>query len=168
MSRNRLAAVCGLLGLVFVAARTGEAGEPAVVGTWRLASYEEHAPDGTVTALWGSAPAGRLVYEAGGRMAVQLMDPRRRRFASEDRWGGTAEEVRKAFEGYIAYFGSYRVDAKAGVVIHHVDGSLLPNLIGTDQRRAFVLSGDRLTLTTPPILRGGRSSTYVLVWERER
>ena len=166
MRYNHRAAAFGILCLAFAYAPPA-AGEPALVGSWRLVSYEEHAADGTVTAVWGSAPQGRLMYDAGGRMAVQLIDPRRRPFASEDRLGGTADEVRKAFEGCVAYFGSYRVDAKAGVVIHHVDGALLPNMIGTDQRRQLVLSGNRLTLTTPPILRGGRRSTFVLVWERE-
>ena len=123
MRTNHVAAAVGLLCLAFASAPPG-AGEPAIVGSWRLVSEEEHAPDGTVTAIWGSSPEGRLMYDAGGRMAVQVMDPRRRRFASEDRLGGTADEVRQAFEGYVAYFGSYRMDAEAGVVIHHVDGSL--------------------------------------------
>jgi hypothetical protein len=143
------------------------AGESALVGTWRLVSNEERRADGTVTAVWGSSPAGSLMYHANGRMAVQLMDPRRPKFAAEDRLAGTDDEVRRAFAGYLAYFGSFTVDAKAGVVVHHVEGSSFPNLVGEDQRRSFVLSGNRLTLTTPPLFRAGRTSTYVLVWERE-
>jgi hypothetical protein len=139
----------------------------ALLGSWRLVSNEEHRADGSVTAVWGRSPAGSLMYQANGRMAVQLMDPRRRSFASEDRAAGTAEEVKEAFAGYLAYFGSFRVDEAAGVVVHHVEGATFPNLIGTEQRRLFVLSGNRLTLTTPPLFRNGRTSTYVLVWERE-
>jgi hypothetical protein len=141
--------------------------ESALVGSWRLVSNEEHRADGSVTAVWGRSPGGSLMYQANGRMAVQLMDPRRRNFASEDRVAGTPEEVKQAFAGYLAYFGSFRVDEAAGVVIHHVEGATFPNLIGTEQRRLFVLSGNRLTLTTPPLFRAGRTSTYVLVWERE-
>jgi hypothetical protein len=140
----------------------------ALVGTWRLVSNEEHRADGSVTAAWGSHPAGSLMYQANGRMAVQLMDTRRGKFASEDRMAGTPDEVKRAFEGYLAYFGTYTVDERAGVVVHHVEGASFPNLIGTDQRRTFVLSGDRLTLSTPPMVRAGRRSTYVLVWERQR
>ena len=76
--------------------------------------------------------------------------------------------MRQAFEGYLAYFGTYTGDDGAGVVVHHVEGATFPNLIGTDQRRTFALSGDRLTLSTPPLVRAGRRSTYVLVWERQR
>jgi hypothetical protein len=100
-------------------------------------------------------------------MSVQLMDPRRKPFASADRLAGTEAELRAALEGYDAYFGSYSVDARAGVVVHHVTGALFPNFIGTDQRRFFAVSGNRLTLTTPPFLRAARRSSYVLVWERE-
>ena len=53
--------------------------------------------------------------------------------------------------GFLAYFGTYTVDEKAGVVVHHVEGASFPNWIGTDQRREFTLSGRRLTLRTPPL-----------------
>jgi hypothetical protein len=165
MTARRLGAFW-LLALALHAGLLG-AGEPAVAGTWRLVSNDEHRTDGTVNSVWGSHPAGRLVYDAGGRMSMQLMDPRRARFVSADRLAGTSDEKRQAFEGYLAYFGTYTVDAAARTITHHVEGSLFPNLIGTDQRRSFVISGNRLTLTTPPILGGGRRSTYVLVWERE-
>jgi hypothetical protein len=157
-----------VLALSWLGATSGVSGaEPTVVGTWRLVSNDEHRADGTVTPVWGPSPAGRLVYDAAGRMSVQLGDSRRRTFATEDRVAGTDDEVRQAFAGYIAYFGSYTVDAKAGVVTHRAKGSLFPNLIGMEQRRFFTLSGNTLTLKTPPLFRMGRTSTYVLVWERE-
>lgn len=169
MRKSKRAAIFGLLWLAVIPSMSAQRGtsDSGLVGTWRLVSAEERTEDGRTIPLWGSAPAGRLMYDGRGRMSAQLMDPRRKPFASEDRLGGTAAEMRGAFEGYDAYFGSYAVDANAGVVVHHVMGSLFPNLIGTDQRRFFGLSGNRLTLTTPPFLRGARRSTYVLVWERE-
>ena len=169
MRKSQRVAVFGLLCLSAVAATSAQrdTSDPGLVGTWRLVSAEERTEDGRSIPLWGSAPAGRLMYDDRGRMSAQLMDPRRKPFVSADRLAGTAAEVRAAFEGYEAYFGSYAVDAKAGVVVHHVIGSLFPNLIGTDQRRFFALSGNRLTLTTAPYLRGARQSIYVLVWERE-
>ena len=138
-----------------------------LVGSWRLVSHEEHKADGTVVPLWGTSVGGRLTYDADGRMAVQVMNPARRSFAVADSLAGTTDEVREAFEGYIAYYGSYAVDAEHGVITHHVEGSLYPNFIGTHLRRAFQLSGRRLRLETPPMVVGGRTSTYVLTWERE-
>ena len=163
-----LACAVALAGAVGFALASSAGDQAALVGSWRLVSNEEHRADGSVTAVWGSSPAGSLMYQANGRMAVQLMDPRRAKFASDDRLAGTPEEVRRAFEGYLAYFGTFTVDERARTVTHHVEGATFPNLIGTDQQRTYVLSGDRLTLSTPPMVRGGRRSTYVLVWERQR
>jgi hypothetical protein len=139
----------------------------ALVGSWRLVANQEHQPDGRVTDVWGSDPLGRLVYDARGRMSVQLLSRHRRSFAGNDRAAGTPEETREAFVGFLAYFGTYTVDEKAGTVVHHVEGASFPNLMGSHQRRTFVLSGNRLTLSTPPILANRRTSKYVLVWERE-
>jgi hypothetical protein len=47
---------------------------------------------------------------------------------------------------YVAYFGTYTVDAAHGVVIHHVAADLRRDYTGTDQRRTFQLSGDELII----------------------
>src|SRR5262245_8207389 len=138
-----------------------------LVGSWRLVANQEHRADGRVTDVWGSDPMGRLVYDARGRMSVQLLNRHRRTFAGNDRAAGTAEETREAFVGFLSYFGTYTVDEAAATIVHHVEGASFPNLMGTDQRRTFVREGNRLTLSTPPILANRRTSTYVLVWERE-
>jgi hypothetical protein len=139
-----------------------------LIGSWRLLSYDKQSESGEVTPAFGPRPHGRLMYDAAGRMSVHLADPRRAAFASNDALRGTPEEVRQAFEGYFGYFGTYSVDVAAGTVTHHVEGALFPNFAGTDQKRFFTLSGDRLTLRTPPTLRGGARFTYLVVWERER
>ena len=54
--------------------------------------------------------------------------------------------MKTAFTGYVAYFGTYTVDAAKNVVIHHVEGSLKPSFIGTDQPRPFILAGDHLII----------------------
>ncbi len=50
------------------------------------------------------------------------------------------------------------MDEKAGVVTHHVEGSLRPSYLGTDQRRPAKLEGDRLVLSD--------EKTFRVVWER--
>jgi hypothetical protein len=101
-------------------------------------------------------------------MALQQTAPGVPPFVSGDLLRGTDDEAKQAFEGYRAWFGSYTVDSKAGVIVHHIEGSLFPNYVGTDQRRFFSLSGNRLTLRTPPIVRGGQSSTFEMVWDRDK
>jgi len=161
----RAALVLSIVSSAALLSRTASTAE--LVGSWRLVANQEHRADGRVSDVWGSDPLGRLVYDARGRVSMQILNRHRRAFAGNDRAGGTPEETREAFVGFLSYFGTYTVDEKAGTVVHHVAGASFPNLMGTDQRRRFVLEGNRLTLSTPPILANGRTSTYVLVWERE-
>jgi hypothetical protein len=80
---------------------------------------------------------------------------------------GTDAEVRDAFDGYLAYFGTYAVDESTRTVTHHLVGASFPNWVGVNlaRRYAFDESG-RLRLATPPIKVGGRALEYVLLWER--
>ena len=138
-----LIALAGIAGATAASPATNGS---ALVGTWRLVSNEEHRADGTVTAVWGSSPAGSLMYQANGRMAIQLMDPRRGKFASEDRMAGSPGEVKQAFEGYLAYFGTYTVDDRAQTVTHKRIGNINPGGVGDFVRRYEFLSDDRLAL----------------------
>jgi Lipocalin-like domain len=136
------------------------------VGTWSLVSFEFRRSDGTVTNVMGTDATGVLIYDANGRVSAQMMRADRPRFASGDQQKGTADEMRAAFEGYLAYFGDYDVDEKERTVIHHTQAALFPNLVGQDQKRFYEFAENRLTLTTPPIVVGGVSVTGILVWER--
>jgi hypothetical protein len=84
------------------------------------------------------------------------------RFASSDPSAGTALEKKAAFDGYQAYWGTYTVNEEEGTVTHHLEGSLFPNWVGTDRKRFFEISGDRLALKFP--LAGGQGSS-LLIWE---
>jgi len=139
------------------------------IGTWKLVLWESRRSDGEVIEpRLGRKAVGWIMYDANGRMCVQIMRPDRPRFSSDDIWGGTSEEKKVAYEGYVAYCGTYEVNEEEGTVTHHVVLSLFPNWIGTAQRRFFELSGDRLTLRTPPILVAGDRVTSRLTWERLR
>ena len=66
-------------------------------------------------------------------MAVQLMDPDRPGFASDDPLVTSEAEVRAAFGGYTAYYGTYSVNPDKQTIVHHIEAALLPNWAGTDQ-----------------------------------
>jgi hypothetical protein len=141
-------------------------GKEQFIGTWTLVSTEHRHSDGQLTYPLGREPVGIIMYDAKGYISVQLMHPDRPAFASGDMDNGTPTEIKSAFEGFVAYFGTYEVNEEKGTVTHHVEGSLFPNWVGSAQRRFFEFSGNRLTLSTPPILIGGEQITVTLVWER--
>ena len=123
-----------------------------LIGTWKLELYENYDAKGHVTYLYGEHPAGYFVYDPTGHLSVQIMrTPPLPPFASGDDKKGTDAEVIAAFNDYVAYFGTYRVDEQKHVVTHIVEGSLQPKFTGTEQPRPFRLEGDVLIieLSTP-------------------
>lgn len=136
-----------------------------LAGTWRLVSFHSRDSSGLITYPFGQDAQGRLIYESNGRMAVQLMDPRRPPFKTDDPLATSEAEVRAAFGGLTAYYGTYTVDPGAGTIVHHIESAHIPNWAGTDQLRHFEYDGKRLTLKGPLRL-GGVMGTVSLVWEK--
>lgn len=150
------------------AASTVADSEASLLGTWRLAAYEARDSEGGVQYPLGKNVSGLLVYDRGGNMAAHVMRNDLAPFAGKDPARATDSEIRAAFDGYGSYFGSYTVDQANQTVTHHVCGAWYPNWIGHDQVRHFEFDGNRLLLTTPPILWDGKSLAHVLTWERVR
>ena len=117
----------------------------ALVGAWRLVSWENQADDGRVTHPMGTDAIGSLLYTADGRFSVTISRPGRAGFAAGDLLSGTTEEQARAVEGFVAYAGRYSFHGDR--VIHHVELSLFPNWVGSDQQRWVEFAGDRLTLS---------------------
>jgi hypothetical protein len=140
--------------------------QPQLIGTWSLVFAEYRYADDEVKAIYGADPAGMLMYDAAGRVSIQIMRRDRPHFAKNDRLGGTPAETKTAFEGYLAYFGTYTIDEEKRTVTHHLEGALLPNWVGSNQTRFFELAGNRLTLRTPPLLIGSREAVGHLIWQR--
>jgi hypothetical protein len=132
-----------------------------LIGNWRLVTYETVDGTGRRAKPYGEA-VGRLTYDDRGNMSGQVMRPHRARVALGE---GNAQQVRAAYTGYIAYFGTYEVDPAGGRVVHHVHGSLNPAWVGGDQTRAMRFDGDRLVLSAE-VVKAGQTVTHTLTWER--
>lgn len=132
--------------------------EQEFVGTWRLLSQMSQRADGTTYYPRGIGASGILMYDPYGNISVQLMR------SGHD--SGQFEDFKHAMETYLAYYGTYRVDRKNGVVIHKVEGSSYPGYIGTEQVRRYNFNGDRLTLTAEGKGGDGEAETRILVWQR--
>lgn len=112
-----------------------------LIGTWLLVSQYSSSPDGRLVENRGENPAGILMYDAAGNMAVQLMRTDARAPEYTD-----LSDLRTAMEGYHAYFGRYEVNEAQRMVRHYVVGSAYPGYRGTTQIRYYDLDGDTLTL----------------------
>ncbi|HEY1799544.1 MAG TPA: lipocalin-like domain-containing protein [Terriglobales bacterium] len=118
-----------------------------IVGAWSLSSYELRLkPSGKITTPFGPHPIGRILYEANGQMSAQLMRPKVMAFASDDPLRVTDEEAALSWRNYIGYWGTYTINARAGIITHHIEGAWFANWVGQNQTRAFRLSGDILSL----------------------
>lgn len=136
-------------------------------GTWTLLACEGRWSDGRVTHPYGENPGGVLMYDGRGSFAGQIMAQGRPPFGTGNLLKGTDDEVRAAFEGYVAYYGAYAVDNDEGLMVHDVEGSFFPNWIGDRQIRRFEFMDDgRLQLSTMPIQGSRAELTVVLMWER--
>jgi hypothetical protein len=97
-------------------------------------------------------------------MFVAIMRPDRVKFAAGDLLSAGTEERAHAAETYVSYCGRYEFQGDS--VLHHVELSLFPNWAGLDQERLVEVTGNRLTLSTGPILLEGIQQTAHLIWER--
>jgi len=143
-------------------------GPNKLVGTWKLVAIEERKAEGKlVTPLdYGAEPVGLLMYDATGHMSAHAMRRGRPQWPSDDVHRVPPEQAKAAVAGYNGYFGTYQIDEAAGVVIHHVEGSLIPNWEGSPQRRLFTISGDKLILEPPPFDAAGQKRSRRLTWQR--
>jgi len=144
-----------------------------LIGSWRLVSRQSKRANGEVEPDPGLAtvPLGVLIYDQSGHVAAQLS--RRDRtvamIGEECQAAATTKgtsDTAQTILGYDAYFGTYRINEKEGIVTHHLEAALFPGDVGKDIERHFAISGDQLTITFNTTTREGVKVTRVLVWER--
>lgn len=160
--------LCALLSILpaeaLAAARGGAA---QLVGAWRLVSATERMRDGSERPdpTVGALGRGYIVYTATGQVCAMLGNSQRSRWVVADQ--PSAAEASAIPENLIAYCGAYSVDEAGGFVVHHVEIDLSPNRTGTDRKRFFTITGDRLVLrAAPPLPEEVRALT--ITWERVR
>ncbi|MEO1170598.1 MAG: lipocalin-like domain-containing protein [Myxococcota bacterium] len=140
-----------------------------IVGVWELVSFHVEL-GGESTSPFGPEPFGRILYDSSGWMSAVLMKtPRSSAGASlESARHSTSEDKAQAFDEYLSYTGRWRVEDLDGetTVVHEVDASLVPSVIGTALRRRATLDGDTLTLDYENRSRSGKERRFILRWRR--
>lgn len=124
-------------------------------GTWRLDSFTGTDEEGNVIDIMGDGAKGFICYSGDGWMSVQIIKPDRPRYDIPDVAGGSEEQTLAAARGLFAYAGRYTVDEENGIVYHHLEFSLIPNWIGSTQKRYINKESEKvLVLTADPVRMG--------------
>jgi hypothetical protein len=132
-----------------------------LVGTWRVISFvNANDRTGKTTEVFGSDPRGYFMFDAADHFSINLMRPRRPKFANRDY--PTAGEGRAALEGLIAMFGDYKVDETEHSIALHVIGGTFPAWDNTNQKRFISINGDELTYKNPTPASGGATGVVTL------
>ena len=119
--------------------------ENPLVGAWKLVLLEEHSADRQVHK---ANCDGMFVFTREGRASVQVMY----------RSAKTASAYAQG--NYEASYGSYNIDDSSPFTFH-IDGALRRTLVGKDLKRAYEITGNRLTVkSTQP------NEHWRVVWER--
>jgi len=157
--------LAGVACVVAFSRMTAGHAEDGLTGTWKLVSASGSTDKGgTIKDAYGPNPTGILTFTADGRMMVIIAMDGRKPLSVADRVSAPVDERADAFSTFIAYAGRYTLEGDKETV--RIDVSSLQNWVGTDQVRFVSLHGDRVTLRTLPMLRGGVLQTFELVWER--
>jgi hypothetical protein len=136
----------------------------SLVGTWRLVAARQQLSDGSSRPdpQPGARGVGYLMYDATGHVCVVIANPDRPAWRAPA--SPTDAEVRAAFQGLVAYCGTYETNERERSVIHHIEADREPHVAGTERKRLAAITGRRLVLR-PTSLPAGVAE-WTVEWER--
>ena len=105
------------------------------------------------------------MVDANGHYVIALRRAALPKVASNNRTTATPEENQAMVGGSLTHFGTLTVNAAAKTLTFKIATATFPNWDGTEQHRAFTLTGDELTYTVPAASGGGTATT---VWKRAK
>ncbi len=138
--------------------------------TWKLDSFTGTDEDGRTDHIMGEGATGFICYSQDGWVSVEILRADRPRYDIPDTELGTDEQTLAAARGMFAYAGRFAVDEENQIVYHELEFSLIPNWIGSRQKRyvRFENGGNTLVLTADPVRIGkdGKRRRTALRWVR--
>ena len=169
--KTLLAVLCWGVALL-IQTGLGQAASPAptvaqLLGTWQLVSVEETVAGKTqVSALFGAHPVGFLMYQPDGHMCAELSEGNLPEW--KDPAKATDAQKITYYKSFIAYCGTFKLDAANSTLYHYPSIAVSPAYVGSTQVRAFHLQGDKLTITAKNGLPDPKMEKLVLVWQRAK
>ncbi len=142
-----------------------------LLGTWKLQSFTGTDENGATIQIMGEGATGFICYSHDGWMSVEILRAGRPRYDIPDTELGSDEQTLAAARGMFAYAGRFTVDEENQIVYHNLEFCLIPNWIGSRQKRYFNFKndGNTLILTADPVRigRDGKLRNTTLVWVHE-
>lgn len=156
MTRSVLSALYGIVLLASAHPRVaaGQVTPSPLSGTWVLVAADEIRPGGDRVHSYGDDPQGLLIVDADGRYSLQIYRSGRQKFAAGAKARGTPEEFADAVLGMSSHTGRCLIDPADNTLVFKIELSAFPNWEGTEQRRSYQLSGDRLSYQVPATANG--------------
>lgn len=134
-----------------------------LVGSWDLVSFETLIDGERTSYPLGEHAAGRLIYGADGIVSAFLSRRDRPWVEGADFTQAPVEARGEAALGFMAYSGRFELDGDR--VMHRIDLSLYPEMVGTVLVRTATLEAPHLVLETEPVRTpGGRVRNQRLTW----
>ena len=171
MNAHRRLALTMLIGAMLagvagtaLAQQKGKTLKKQIVGTWTFVSALDVKEDGTKSNRWGSDPKGIFMFDGNGNFAQFITRSNLPKFGARRMDQVTAEEYKAVISGLVASFGTYTVNEAEKTITTHVEGSVLPDLVGVDQKRKIIsLTASELKYTNPTAVTGLAAES---VWKR--
>jgi hypothetical protein len=138
------------LGVVIAAGLTFPASAQSIkaqlVGTWRQVSC-----GGPALPLCAKLrPKGILIFDASGNYAAIYAPGGRPKVTGTPLDASPAEEIKAAYQGFVANFGTWTYNEADKTITYHREGAFFPNVEGTDVKSGTVsVTGDDLKFTGP-------------------
>jgi Lipocalin-like domain len=141
----------------------GPAKTNSIVGCWMMVEAWDRDDPGKPgkSYPWGNPPLGYWVYDSAGNVSVQISVNPPLSNLGDGWWTASPApvgEMVNSFNNYLAYFGTYTVDAKSGTVTHKVTTDVLRVYTGTAQPRPFAIVNGELHI--------GDGKTYLRRFKR--
>ena len=137
------------------------------VGAWRLVSYVQRLADGTSRA--SPLTSGYIIYTDSNHMCAVLTNPNRPKWKLSSPYATTTDQAEglSAIQGADAYCSRVEVHAQEGFVLHLVEDSVRPYLVGVIRKRWFTFDGpNRVSLRIDPTELALPVVDGTLIWER--
>jgi Lipocalin-like domain len=129
--------------------------------SWRLISAKVER-GGKIVHLIAPGLQGFLMFDSNDHFLVAIT----RSGLHKSGQAGTLGGSKAALQRSITCFGTYSINDADRTINVHIEGSTFPKWTGTDQKRLFTVTGDKLKWTNSAAT--GAAGTAELVWQRVR